>query len=578
MANAMSLTEQDGCAEVRKGGILKFFISDKCNLGKIRTGLWLGSMIVMFAIITAAQGKGAMLVMLLIVNAIILLPIHLTISRYLRRDKPAVTLTDDALSSFLFIGKTDHIALDEVEAVAFTQDNGIPYFVIPYLVFTLSPSTDAARTKSERAMLRLDVLAPEDRGKLMDAVTARLGKEISDRPVPSTRVRDEAQEEREFNERIVAFAPKTWATSTLIALNVAVLLVMTASGTGFLQIPPAMLLQWGGNAASEVQHGEWWRLLSAIFLHGGIVHLTVNMLALYSIGTTVERIYGRKPYLLIYFGAGLLGSALSLHYSAQDAVSVGASGAIFGITGALLVAYVQHWDKLPEAPTKKMISSILFFIGYSLLNGLGHQGIDNAAHIGGLIGGGILAYILPERFDMGEYKKTFFSRSAAALAIMVCIVTGTAASAPKATIDQHRVLLSREPLMRAVKNFDDVMKEIQQVSADLSSGKLSEREADEKSRNIFAPRFRAIKDDLDQVLLHPNDPRADFVQTIRRMTEIFIEMNSMESVYDKGSAKPLPAYPKRMAQLESELNNLANQLQTQAEMLNKKGSTRIHVG
>ncbi len=132
----------------------------------------------------------------------------------------------------------------------------------------------------------------------------------------------------------------------------------------------------------------------------------MNMVGLVSAGVTVERIYGRPQFALIYFGAGLAGSALRLHFSAQQAVSVGASGAVFGITGAFLVGVFQHRDKLPKTFSKQTLSGLSFFILYALAQGFAKQGIDNAAHIGGLLGGCLLAFILPERFDPIHFAAT----------------------------------------------------------------------------------------------------------------------------------------------------------------------------
>lgn len=536
-------------------------------MAKVRRSLWF---IAGFMFLTATLilfGKPVGLVIAYAIFLAIFLPLINILGKRLRTDVAAVALTDDKLASILFQGKTQEIFWKDIDSTTYqkVQNHSI-------LQFALKPGSVIAGKRSfwtgadpVKPGLLLDALLPADQERLLAAIDARLKHESG-----ATGLTDAVAEERAFNERLVALAPHTHATYALIALNVGVWLWMAVSGIGILHAPADQLLLWGGNAASEVQKGEWWRLLSATFIHGGILHIAMNMLGLYAAGTTVERIYGRRLFLLIYFGAGLLGSALSLHFSAQHAVSVGASGAVFGIAGALLVAYMQHRDKLPKASAKNMISGIGFFVIYSLMQGFGKTGIDNAAHVGGLIGGCLLAYILPERFDMAHYRKTFHSRSATALAAIATLVAWTATAAPKATVDQAGIFASAEYVQRGLAGFDAVMKDLQQEAKDVQSGKLTERDADARSRTVFAPKFRAVADDLSRTVFHPDDPRAAFVGTVKRMAEVLFEMNEMESVFVDGDPKPHPVDPQRMEKLSAEFAQLAERFQSQAKMLNKK--------
>ncbi len=121
--------------------------------------------------------------------------------------------------------------------------------------------------------------------------------------------------------------PHTWGLYAMIALNVGIWLFTLTHGATLDATAPAKLVDWGGNAAVLVQEGQWWRLLTATFLHSSLRHIGANMLVLFLLGKHVERFYGTRGFLLIYLGAGLAGSALSLHFGAQTAVSVGASDA-----------------------------------------------------------------------------------------------------------------------------------------------------------------------------------------------------------------------------------------------------------
>lgn len=220
----------------------------------------------------------------------------------------------------------------------------------------------------------------------------------------------------DFSERLVRATPRTWATTLLVALNVAVWLANVASGMHPLLPTAAELLAWGGNLLPATQ-AQPWRLVSSAFLHAGAIHLGFNMWALWNMGAIAERFYGNRPFLALYLLSGLLGSLASLHFAASEAVSVGASGAIFGVSGALLAALFTKPDKLPAPLVASMRSSLLMFVGYSLFLGFTSNVVDNAAHVGGLVAGFALATIMAEKFDWTEYRRNALTRALAAIAI-----------------------------------------------------------------------------------------------------------------------------------------------------------------
>lgn len=141
------------------------------------------------------------------------------------------------------------------------------------------------------------------------------------------------------------------------------------------------LLRYGAKSNGLIIEGEWWRLITPIFLHLGSWHFLFNMIALYFLGTAVERIFGSKRFFLIFMLAGISGTVASFAFT--DNLSAGASGAIFGCFGALLV-FGQHYPKLFF---RTMGRDILFFLGLNLTLGFVIPNIDNYGHIGGLVGG-----------------------------------------------------------------------------------------------------------------------------------------------------------------------------------------------
>lgn len=227
----------------------------------------------------------------------------------------------------------------------------------------------------------------------------------------------------EFVWRLNEATPRTWVTPTLIALNVAVWLLNVASGLSPLSPSAVELAMWGGNHLPLTREQPW-RLLSATFLHGGVLHLAFNMWALRDTGRLAERFYGNWQLLLIYLVAGLAGSVASLFFSARTGVSIGASGAIFGVVGCLLAAIFTKANKLPPGLVSSMRSSMLGFVGFSLFMGFTAGFVDNAAHIGGLVAGFVMGMVLAEKFDVQEFRRQAPVRAAAAIALAAVALWG----------------------------------------------------------------------------------------------------------------------------------------------------------
>lgn len=179
-------------------------------------------------------------------------------------------------------------------------------------------------------------------------------------------------------------------TPVLIYANIGIYLIMVILGLGFISFKGYDLLQWGANYGPLTAEGEYWRLFTSIFLHGGLMHLVANMYGLLFVGLFLEPILGRTKYLTAYILTGILASIASVWW--YDAtVSVGASGAIFGLYG-LFIALLLTKVYPPDFAKSFLISSSIF-IGFNLLLGI-TGGIDNAAHIGGLFSGFMAGLII----------------------------------------------------------------------------------------------------------------------------------------------------------------------------------------
>ena len=182
-----------------------------------------------------------------------------------------------------------------------------------------------------------------------------------------------------------------FATYLLLVANLVIFALMERAGGSQ---DPIVLDRFGALFGPLVAEGQYWRLLTAVFLHIGFIHLAFNSLGLFVFGTAFERACGPIRMVAVYVGAGLAGSALS--YLASPAVrSAGASGAIFGVLGALAIYLVVNRQEFGKMGQRE-ITTILFLAAMNLLNGLTTPGVDNWAHVGGLIGGAALGLaILP---------------------------------------------------------------------------------------------------------------------------------------------------------------------------------------
>jgi rhomboid protease GluP len=181
--------------------------------------------------------------------------------------------------------------------------------------------------------------------------------------------------------------PRVPVTYGLIACNCLVFLAMLASGSGFWHTANGIQLAWGANFGPATQDGQWWRLGSAMFLHFGALHLMMNMWALWDGGQLVERMYGPLRFTAIYFFSGIAGNLLSLVSQQGMAVSGGASGAIFGVYGALLLYLWRERQFLYAHEFRWLFWGAAGFAGITIVLGFFITGIDNAAHIGGFLGG-----------------------------------------------------------------------------------------------------------------------------------------------------------------------------------------------
>jgi membrane associated rhomboid family serine protease/Flp pilus assembly protein TadD len=178
-------------------------------------------------------------------------------------------------------------------------------------------------------------------------------------------------------------------TQGIFGINVAVFLGMALAGVSITDPSTRDLLHWGANSAHLTLAGDWWRLVTSMFLHIGVIHIALNMWCLWSLGGLAESLYGPWMFTAIYFISGVGGSLASIAWHPYG-VSAGASGAIFGLAGALIASYYLGEFSLPRPLIAANLRCVVAFAGYNLVFGAMSGTTDNAAHVGGLAAGALM--------------------------------------------------------------------------------------------------------------------------------------------------------------------------------------------
>lgn len=206
-------------------------------------------------------------------------------------------------------------------------------------------------------------------------------------------IKDAKEAEEVFNEKtpIITYA--------LIAINIIIFLLMYIIGNG--SEDTRTLVDFGALSKVLVQYGEYYRIITCAFLHIGILHLLCNMYALYVLGKDIESFYGRYKYIFIYLISAVIGSLTSLTFMDEYTISAGASGAIFGLMGSLLYFGYNYRVTLNNSINKQILPIIFI----NLLFGFMSSGVDNFAHLGGLLGGYIASMVVGVKYKTSRGEK-----------------------------------------------------------------------------------------------------------------------------------------------------------------------------
>ncbi len=320
------------------------------------------------------------------------------------------------------------------------------------------------------------------------------------------------QRTAEFHGVLKTLTPRVYVTPLIIVLNLLVFGAAVRSGVSPLQPTTEDLLKWGADFGPSDLNGEWWRLLTCTFVHIGLFHLVVNMLVLGSAGPLVERLVGNVGFLVLYLVSGLFGSLASLCYHPL-VVSAGASGAVFGVYGALIVVLRRKSGAVPAEVLDRIRKGGMAFVGYNLVFGFMSAQIDNAAHIGGLCAGVLcgLALNLPLAPDALPRRA---GRNILAAALGVVLLTVGYLAVNVVSGDLGAAMAAEERFVQTERRVLDVWKSAQQR---IDRRELSDAAyADVLERDIL-PAWRASVEEVQGFQRVPADLRRHFDEQLEYM-------------------------------------------------------------
>lgn len=382
-----------------------------------------------------------------------------------------------------------------------------------------------------------------------------------------------AQRGEEPEDAVQPVMPVPWAaggtsammvTQALLALNVGVFVVMAIQGIA-LNPPTQALIDRGANYAPLTLGGQPWRLITALFLHGGLFHIFFNIWCLWDLGGVCESLYGHVTFAAVYLISGI-GSSIASVWWHPAIPSVGASGAVFGIVGALIASYYLGEFTMPRFAMRGYLRSLLLFVGYNVVIGQVVGGVDNAAHLGGLVTGFVFGALIAKLAPTED-----FFRRAAVVLLVALIVLGCGAWLRQSRsylihLTRAGQLLNENKTSEAVPELQAAVRQHPEYSpahfalahAYFNLKKYDLAEAELKSVLALHPKDEAAAYELGMVSL--NQQKTDVAKEVFRQ---LVQANSNDGYAHLGLGMTLAAEQNHSAAIEE--YKLAAQLEPDLE-------------
>jgi len=304
-----------------------------------------------------------------------------------------------------------------------------------------------------------------------------------------------------------------YVTYTIIAINVIMFILMAIDGAEIFTVTNAQVhTNWGSNVTALTFSGDWWRLITSTFIHFGIIHLAMNMYALYSAGVYLEPMLGKARYIGAYLCTGVIAGIVSLWWHKEGVNGAGASGAIFGLYGVFLSLLLTNL--IPKQVRAALLQSIGIFVVFNLVYGM-KSGIDNAAHIGGLVSGFVIGFI----FYLELSGKISVRKPIITLLIAVVTIAGAGYFLTNYKSDAVRVAQLYKEFFRLQ---DDALKSNQAYQT------LSAAEQKDRLVNIVLPAWKKNLENLNEMgLLKMNEG----MQAEQQRLKIYVQLRIEETGY-----------------------------------------------
>lgn len=314
----------------------------------------------------------------------------------------------------------------------------------------------------------------------------------------------------DFHRRLFELTPRVLVTRAIVAVNVVLFALMAISSGTLLSPGGETLIKWGADFGPKTLDDQWWRLFTSMFVHVGIIHLGFNMWVLWDAGHLVERLVGNVGFLVLYVVSGVFGSLASVYWN-PHVLSAGASGAVFGVFGALMGFIMLRRDSVPKSVLGQLRNSGLAFLGYNLVFGFAITWIDNAAHIGGLAAGFVCGVLMSHPLARVTGTSRLF-RNVATAAIAAIGVLAALHFAPDAPDAPDLVLRRLEDFSETEKSVLDTLRTAWQRYDD---NEITEDEfAGILDADVLQP-WRETRRELDRL----NNVRADQRQLVLKVRE-----------------------------------------------------------
>jgi rhomboid protease GluP len=284
---------------------------------------------------------------------------------------------------------------------------------------------------------------------------------------------------------------RPWVTYALIAANLVMFGVELVAGADLIDPTPQQLLAVGADVAPFTTDGEWWRLVTAMFLHFGLLHIAANMVCLYQ-ARVVELLFGRAPFAVIYLLAGIVGGIASMARHPLT-VSAGASGAVFGIFGAFGGFLVVRRSSMPQDVWRRTSKGMLMFVAINAAIGLSVPRIDLTGHIGGLVVGFLIGIAFLWRTSGDQPSR---GRTLMVAGIGLAVAIASTFAIPHTSRLGYDVVLAL-PLLERIERVETAcIDKVNEIKSRERAGQIDDANmAMELERDVLVP-WRAMRSEL----------------------------------------------------------------------------------